>query len=458
MLSLFFMVYLGYQPIQTKYNMPLIIVILGILLLFILIAKFKLNAFITFIIVSLFVGIAEGMEPLSVVDSIQKGIGNILGFLVIILGLGAMLGKLVADSGAAQRITTKLVEKFGKKNIQWAVVLTGFIVGIPMFYSVGFVILVPLVFTIAAATGLPLLYVGLPMLASLSVTHGYLPPHPAPTAIAATFSADIGKTLLYGICVAIPAIIVAGPLLSRTLKGINATPLKEFLNPVILKEEEMPSMANSIISALLPVILIAIAALAEFALPDTFFLKKTLIFMGNPAIAMLISVLVAIYTLGLGRGKKMKEVMDSVGSAITGITMVLLIIAGSGALKQVLIDSGVSEYIGAMLQESSISPLILAWLIATVIRVCVGSATVAGLTAAGIVLPLTQGTGVSPELMVLAIGSGSLMLSHVNDSGFWLFKEYFNLSVKDTLKSWTVMETTVGVMGLVGVLVINMFI
>ncbi|TLP82684.1 gluconate:H+ symporter [Maribacter sp. ACAM166] len=438
--------------------MPLFIVILGILLLFVLIARFKLNAFITFIIVSLFVGIAEGMEPLSVVDSIQKGIGNILGFLVIILGLGAMLGKLVADSGAAQRITTKLVQKFGKKNIQWAVVLTGFIVGIPMFYSVGFVILVPLVFTIAAATGLPLLYVGLPMLAALSVTHGYLPPHPAPTAIAATFNADIGKTLLYGILVAIPAIIVAGPLLSRTLKGINATPLKEFLNPVILKEEEMPSMANSIISALLPVILIATAALAEFALPDTFFLKKTLIFIGNPAIAMLISVLVAIYTLGLGRGKKMKEVMDSVGSAITGITMVLLIIAGSGALKQVLIDSGVSEYIGAMLQESSISPLILAWLIATVIRVCVGSATVAGLTAAGIVLPLVHGTGVSPELMVLAIGSGSLMLSHVNDSGFWLFKEYFNLSIKDTLKSWTVMETTVGVMGLVGVLVINIFI
>ncbi|SFR53078.1 gluconate:H+ symporter [Maribacter stanieri] len=438
--------------------MPLIIVIIGILLLFILIAKFKLNAFITFIIVSLFVGIAEGMEPISVVDSIQKGIGNILGFLVIILGLGAMLGKLVADSGAAQRITTQLVEKFGKNNIQWAVVLTGFIVGIPMFYSVGFVILVPLVFTIAAATGLPLLYVGLPMLASLSVTHGYLPPHPAPTALATMFNADIGKTLLYGIIVAIPAIIVAGPLLSRTLKGINATPLKEFLNPVILKEEEMPGMANSIISALLPVILIAVAALAQFTMPEEFFLTKILVFMGNPAIAMLIAVLVAIYTLGLGRGKSMKEVMDTVGSAITGITMVLLIIAGSGALKQVLIDSGVSNYIGGILEQSSISPLILAWLIATVIRVCVGSATVAGLTAAGIVLPLVQGTGVSPELMVLAIGSGSLMLSHVNDSGFWLFKEYFNLSVNDTLKSWTVMETTVGVMGLLGVLVINMFI
>lgn len=438
--------------------MPLLIVISGILLLFILIARFKLNPFITFIVVSLFVGIAEGMEPVSVVDSIQKGIGNILGFLVIILGLGAMLGKLVADSGAAQRITTRLVEKFGKKNIQWAAVLTGFIVGIPMFYSVGFVILIPLVFTIAAATGLPLLYVGLPMLASLSVTHGYLPPHPAPTAIAEIFQADIGKTLFYGMLVAIPAIIVGGPLLSRTMKNIKATPLKEFINPTILREEEMPSMGISIFTALLPVILIGIAAIASLVLPDASAILKILLFIGNPVIAMLISVLVAIYTLGLARGKKMKEVMDSVASAITGITMVLLIIAGAGALKQVLIDSGVSEYIGEMLKGSSISPLILAWLIATIIRVCVGSATVAGLTAAGIVLPLASGANVSPELMVLAIGSGSLMLSHVNDSGFWLFKEYFNLSVKDTLKTWTVMETTVGVMGLIGVLILNVFI
>ena len=438
--------------------MPLFIVIFGICILFLLIVKLKLNPFITFIIVSLFVGIAQGMEPVSVVASIQKGIGSILGFLVIILGLGAMLGKLVADSGAAQRITTKLVEKFGKKNIQWAVVLTGFIVGIPMFYSVGFVILIPLVFTIAAATGLPLLYVGLPMLASLSVTHGYLPPHPAPTAIAATFNADIGKTLLYGIFVAIPAIIVGGPLLSRTMKNIKATPLLEFVNPVILKDDEMPSTATSIFTALLPVLLIAIAALAELVLPNASAIKTTLVFIGNPVIAMLISVLVAIYTLGLARGKKMTEVMDSVGTAITGITMVLLIISGAGALKQVLIDSGVSEYIGEILKDSSVSPLILAWLIATVIRVCVGSATVAGLTAAGIVLPLATGTDVSPELMVLAIGSGSLMLSHVNDSGFWLFKEYFNLSVKDTLKSWTVMETTVGIMGLLGVLVLDIFI
>ncbi len=438
--------------------MPLLIVILGILLLFLLIVKFKLNPFISFIIVSLFIGITEGMQLEAVVDSIQRGIGDTLGFLVLILGLGAMLGKLVADSGAAQQITTKLIAKFGKKNIQWAMMLTGFIVGIPMFYSVGFVILIPLVFTVAATTGLPLLYVGLPMLASLSVTHGYLPPHPAPTAIAVMFHADIGKTLLYGIIVAIPAIIVAGPLFSRTLKNINATPLKEFINPVILKEEEMPGVGISIFTALLPVILIGFSTIVNHFLTEESMLREIIGFLGNPAIAMLISVLVAIYTLGLARGKKMTEINDSISSSIAGVTMVLLIIAGAGGLKEVLVDSGVSDFIAGLLKDSTIDPYVMAWLIATVIRVSVGSATVAGLTAAGIVLPLVSSGTVNAELMVLSIGSGSLMLSHVNDGGFWLFKEYFNLSIKDTLKSWTIMETTVGVMGLIGVLVLERFV
>ncbi|MBC8766476.1 gluconate transporter [Arenibacter sp. BSSL-BM3] len=438
--------------------MPLLIVVLGLILLFLLIARFKLNAFIAFIIVSLAVGIAEGMELQGVIQSIQNGIGNTLGFLVIILGLGAMLGKLVADSGAAQQITTKLVAKFGIKNIQWALVLTGFIVGIPMFYSVGFVILIPLIFTIAASTGLPLLYVGLPMIASLSVTHGFLPPHPAPTAIASMFNADIGKTLLYGTIIAIPAITLAGPVFSRTIKNITATPIKEFVNPTILKEEEMPGINISIFTALLPVILIMLATGADLLLPKDAAILPIVNFIGNPVIAMLIAVLVAIYTLGLARGKEMTEIMASVASSISGITMVLLIIAGAGALKEVLVDSGVSDYIANILKDSSFSPLLLAWLVATVIRVCVGSATVAGLTTAGIVLPLVNATGVSAELMVLAIGSGSLMLSHVNDGGFWLFKEYFNLSIKDTLKTWTVMETTVGVMGLIGVMILSLFV
>ena len=438
--------------------MPLLIVILGILLLFVLIAKFKLNAFISFIIVCVFVGVFQEMELDRIVEAIQIGMGNTLGFLVMILGLGAMLGKLVSDSGAAQRITSKLVSSFGIKYIQWAVVVAGFIVGIPMFYSVGFVILIPLVFTIAASTGLPLIYVGLPMLASLSVTHGFLPPHPAPTAIAGMFNADIGKTLLYGIIIAIPTIIVAGPLFTRTIKNIKATPLKEFYNPIVLKEEEMPAMGISLFTTLLPIILILCSTLFTLFVTGEFLLKEVIVFIGNPVIAMLISVLVAIYALGISRRKKMPELMSSVSSSVSSITMILLIIAGAGALKQILVASGVSDYIGALLNGSSISPLILAWFIATVIRVCVGSATVAGLTAAGIALPLIQNTGVSPELMVLAIGSGSLMLSHVNDGGFWMFKEYFNLTVKETLSTWTVMETTVGIMGLIGVLILNIFI
>ncbi|MCL6265694.1 gluconate:H+ symporter [Flagellimonas myxillae] len=437
--------------------MPIVIAVLGILLLFVLIARVKLNAFLAFIIVCLFVGIFQGMELPDIVKSIQRGIGNTLGFLVLILGLGAMLGKLVADSGAAQRITTRMVDAFGIKNVQWAMVVTGFIVGIPMFYSVGFVILIPLVFTIAISTGLPLLYVGLPMLTSLSVTHGYLPPHPAPTAIAAMFNADIGKTLMYGIIIAIPAILVAGPLFARTIKNVEAKPLKEFYNPVLIPEDELPSTANSILTALLPIILIGIGIGAENLLPAGI-AQEILMFLGNPVIALLVSVLVAIYTLGITRGKDMKSVMQSISTSVSTITMILLIIAGAGALKEVLIDSKVSEYIASSLEGSSISPLVLAWLIATAIRVSVGSATVAGLTAAGIVLPLASGTGVSAELMVLAIGSGSLMLSHVNDTGFWMFKEYFNLTVKETLSTWTVMETLVGIMGLLGVLVMNMIL
>ncbi len=438
--------------------MPLLIVILGILLLLVLIAKFKLNAFIAFVISCIFMGIFQGMELEAIIKSIQTGMGNTLGFLVMILGFGAMLGKLVSDSGAAQRITSRLVFVFGLKHIQWAFVLTGFIIGIPMFYSVGFVVLIPLVFTVAASTGLPLIYVGLPMLASLSVTHGFLPPHPAPSAIADMFSADIGKTLLYGIIIAIPAIIVSGPLFARTIKNINATPLKEFYNPVILKDEEMPCMGISVFSALLPVGLIILSTLLTFFIAKDSVFNDVIVFLGNPIVAMLISVLVAIYTLGISRGKKMTSLMNSLSSSVSSITMVLLIIAGAGALKQILIDSGVSGYIGELLKGSQISPLFLAWLIAAIIRVCVGSATVAGLTAAGIVLPLVSETQTSPELMVLAIGSGSLMLSHVNDGGFWMFKEYFNLSVKETLSTWTVMETIIGIMGLIGVLTLNIFI
>jgi Gnt-I system high-affinity gluconate transporter len=438
--------------------MPLLIVVLGICLLLFLILVLKFNSFLSFVIVSLTVGLAEGMTIDKTVISIENGIGNTLGFIVLVLGLGSMLGKLVSESGAAQRITSKLVKSFGIKHIQLALMLTGFIVGISLFYDVGFFIMIPLVFTVAAATELPLLYVGLPMLASLSVTHGYLPPHPAPTAIVAIFHADLGLTLVYGLIVAIPAIVISGPILSKALSKIEAKPLKEFLNTKSLTDEEMPGFWISFFSALLPVILITISTIAGFLLGEDNGLRKILGYIGNPVIAMLLAVLFAIYTLGMARGKKITDIMNSLSHSVTSITMIMLLIAGAGALKQVLVDGGVSKYIGELLSQSSLSPLFLGWLIATVLRFCIGSATVAGITTAGIVLPLVSGGTVNPQLMVLAIGSGSLMFGHVNDGGFWLFKEYFNLSIKDTLKTWCVMETSIGVTGIIGVMILSLFV
>ena len=438
--------------------MPLLVVSLGILLLFSLIVIFRLNAFIAFIIVAIGIGIAQGMPLDILVKSIEKGIGNTLGFLVMILGLGAMLGKLVAESGAAQQITNGLIRIFGVNNTKAAVMLTGFIVGITMFYSVGFVILVPLVFTVASATGLSLIGVGLPMLAALSVTHGFLPPHPAPSALSVMFNADLGKTLIYGTILAIPSILISGPLLTRFLPKVEAKPLKEFMASKTFDTSELPSLTNSLLTALLPVLLIGFATIISNFLDEKTFFYSIVNFIGNPVIALLLTLLIGTYTLGVARGNSMDGIMKIYSTAVSGITMVLLIISGAGALKQILIDSGVSEYIGGLLQITSLSPLLIGWIIATLIRFSVGSATVAGLTTAGIVLPLVQSTDVSPELMVLAIGSGSLMLSHVNDSGFWLFKEYFNLSVKETLSTWTVMETSIGITGLLGVLFLNQFI
>ena len=438
--------------------MQIAIVLTGILVLILLIAYFKLNTFLSFILVALGLGIALGIPVNEVSVAIKNGIGATLGYLVIILGFGAMLGKLVADSGAAQRISDTLIRIFPNRYVQWAVVLTGFIVGIPMFYSVGFVILLPLVFTVAATTRLPLLYIGLPMLSALSVTHGYLPPHPAPTALAESFGADVGLTLLYGLIVAVPAIILGGPVFAQTLKKYKPVPLKSLFNDKRFTEAEMPSLWISIFTALLPVILLAGSALLKIVITAESPFMPVIEFIGDPVIAMIITIVLAIFTLGIGRGKKMAEVSSSLVAAVKDIAMILLIIAGAGALKEILIVSEVSLYIGTLLQDVNISPLILAWGIASCIRFCVGSATVAGLTSAGIVAPLIPLTGADPNLMVLATGAGSLMFSHINDSGFWLFKEYFNMSVKDTLKTWSVMEIIVSVTGLLGVLVLSQVI
>jgi Gnt-I system high-affinity gluconate transporter len=435
--------------------MPILVVLLAILVLLLLIAGAKLNPFIAFLLVALGVGAVQGLPFAQTIDAIQRGIGGTLSTLVIILGFGAMLGKLVADSGAAQRVTQRLVAAFGLRRVHWALMLAGLIVGIPMFYTVGFVIMVPLVFTVAASTGLPLLYVGLPMLASLSVTHGFLPPHPAPTAIAEMFQADLGLTLLWGLVIAIPAAALVVPVFSRRSARFKPQPLEEFYRQETIPEEQLPSLGISLLVALLPVLLIGSAAVLKVVLGEGHALRQAAAILGEPALAMLLSVLAALYFLGIRRGRTMDDLSASLAKAVASITMILLIIGGAGALKEVLVASGVSDYIGELMSGSRLSPLFLAWLIAAAIRVSVGSATVAGLTAAGIVLPLAAQSDVAPELLVLAIGAGSIFFSHINDSGFWLFKEYFNLSVKDTIATWSLMETTVSLAGLAGVLLLN---
>jgi Gnt-I system high-affinity gluconate transporter len=436
--------------------MPLVLCIAAILVLIILVVTFKIDTFISFLLVSIGLGIAVGMDIHRISASITKGIGNTLGPLVIILGFGAMLGKLVADSGAAQQITASLTKIFGTKNIQWGMALAGLIIGIPLFYTAGFIVVIPLIFAIAATTRLPLLYVGIPMLAALSVAHGFLPPHPSPTAIAEQLHADMSKTLIYGIIIAIPTISLAGPLFAKTLRSFNPKPPDDILQIKPLPIEQLPGIGISLVTALMPVILLALTAIILFFVSPDSFLGKIMSFLGDPNIAMLLSVLLAIYFLGMRRGKKIPSIMKQLEEAFKSISVILLIIAGSGIFMQVMSDGGVSVYIGQLLKDMQLSPLILGWLIAAIIRVCIGSATVAGLTTVGIMLPiLGVNQDIHPELMVLSIGAGSLMFSHVNDGGFWLFKEYFNLTIKQTFLTWTIMETIVSVTGLVGVLILN---
>jgi Gnt-I system high-affinity gluconate transporter len=437
--------------------MTFLIIASCLILLILLISWGKLNPFIAFLMVSILAGLLLGIPLPSITQSIQKGIGDMLGSLVIIICLGAMLGKLVAVTGAAQKITDVLVNAFGKRHFHWAMMITGFIVGIPLFYNTGFVLLVPLIFSVVYRTGLPAVYVGLPMLAALSVTHGFLPPHPSPTALVAQFNADMGMTLFYGIIIAIPVILVGGPLFARTVKNIHSVPLKTF-QAGLMEESQLPGAFNSFISALLPVLLLIIATALPHVIDFSAQAFTLLQFIGDPVIIMLFSLLVVTFTLGISRNYKMSELMNHYGEAAKDVVLILLIVGGAGALKQVLVDSGVSSTIAGWFSDIEMNPLILGWMIAALIRVCVGSATVAGLTTAGIIAPVLSSTSTDPNLMVLSIGAGSLMFSHVNDAGFWLFKEYFNLSIRDTIRSWSLMETVIAVAGLGGVLIVEMII
>ena len=437
--------------------MSIIIIFFCIAILVLLISQFKINAFLAFLIVSLLAGLLLGIDVTKITGSIQKGLGDMLGSLVIVVTCGAMLGKLAAESGAAQQIASGMMKLFGVRYIQWALMITGFIIGIPLFYNVGFVLVVPLIFSVAYKYNLNPVYTGVPMLASLSVTHGFLPPHPSPTALVAQFHADMGTTLLYGMLIGIPVVVLAGPLFAKTLRNLKGGSARIFTASEPIAEDKLPTLSTSILSAMLPVVLIALTSILTNFVKEPGILKTLVNFFSDSAIVMILSLMVATYTLGARMGTSIKKVMDIYGDAIKDISGLLLIMGGAGTLKQVLSDSGVSGEIALLLNGLDIHPLLLAWFIACVIRVCVGSATVAGLTAAGIIAPLMTRPDVDPNLMVLSIGAGSLMFSHVNDGGFWLFKEYFNLSIKQTIMSWSVMETIVAIAGIAGVMTISYF-
>jgi len=437
--------------------MTLFILALCILCLILLITWGKVNPFLAFLVVSILAAIFLGIPIGKIARSVDKGIGDTLGSLVIVIVLGAMLGKLVAETGAAQRIALTLRNIFGYKYLAWAMALTGFVVGIPLFYNVGFVLLVPIIFSVAYGYKLPVVFVGLPMLASLSVMHGFLPPHPSPMALLTQLHASMAMTFFYGIIVAIPAIIVAGPLYAKTLRNVKSNPTKLFSQSEF-ETAKLPGVANSFISSLLPVILIAITTIGTSVLSTNENLRAIAAFFGEPDLVMLITIITATFTLGVFSGKTLNQVMAIYAEAVKDVSMILLIIGSAGILKQIFIDSGAASEIAGVLEDWKLPPLLLAWIVTAVLRLCLGSATVAGLTALGIVYPLTQQMHVEPNLMVLSIGAGSLFCSHVNDTGFWIFKEYFGTSLKDTFRSWSVMETIVSVIGLIGVLVINALI
>lgn len=425
--------------------------------LVVLITWARVNPFLAFLLVSTTAGLLLGISFNNIMQSVTKGIGDTLGSLVIVIVLGAMLGKLVAESGAAKRIATVFQNLFGARYIVWAMTFTGLIVGIPLYYNVGFVLLIPIIFSVAYHNKLPLVYVGLPMLASLSVMHGFLPPHPSPMALVLLFRANIATTFFYGLAIALPAIIIAGPLFARTLKKIKSTGCEVDLISAV-PEHKLPGIGNSLVSSLLPVLIIAATSLATkiFSTPESS--NSVLVFLGEPNVVMALTIIIATYTLGIRKEKKLREVMAVYTEAVKDIAMILLIIGSAGILKQIFIDSGASKEIASALTSWQLPPLILAWVVTAILRLCLGSATIAGLTAAGIIYPLTVQTKVDPNLIVLSIGAGSLFFSHVNDTAFWMFKEYFGLSMKDTFRTWTIMETIVSVVGLVGVLVLDQFL
>src|SRR5450830_784550 len=432
---------------------------LAIVVLIVMITRLRIHPFIALIITSGFLGLISGMPLPKIVKSFQDGFGGVLGFVGIVLGLGTMLGKMMAESGGADQIAQTLVRSFGKQRVHWAMMLGAFLVGIPLFFEIGFVLLIPLVFIVARRSGMPLFKIGIPMLASLSVMHGLVPPHPGPLLAIGIFGADIGKTIFYGLIVGLPTVIIAGPLFGTFIsKYVDIKPSEEMMAQLGREPEgkTLPGFGITLITVLSPVFLMLLKTLVDVSLPDGHHLRDLMDFVGNPIVALLAALLLSMYTLGKAQGYSRLQVLRFLDQSLAPTAAIVLIIGAGGGFKQMLVNSGVGTAIGQMAVHAQISPLLLAWFVAGVIRVATGSATVATITGAGIVAPLVALIpGTNRELLVLATGAGSLILSHVNDAGFWLVKEYFNMSVGETFKTWTAMETIISVVALAFIMLLN---
>ncbi|WP_436867335.1 gluconate:H+ symporter [Mammaliicoccus sciuri] len=437
----------------------LIITLLSIVIVILGVALWKWHAFISLTVAGLFLAIMAGVSPEKIVIAYESGVGDVLGHLVGILALGTILGKLMSDSGAGMQISDYLIKVLGPKKLPWAMMLSGFIIGIPVFFEVGIVILLPLVISIHKTTKTNILLIAIPLLAGLSIVHGIVPPHPGAMTAIGIYDADLGKVLLYALIIALPTAIIAGPIFGKFISK-RLTPEN---SPNILKVNNettsLPSVPVSFFIIVLPVLLMLLSIITPYlgSLPSL--LRNTLLFVGSPVIALLISCFVAFYLLGFKQGMNRNTIKRLVEDCILPIGSIILIIGAGGGFKEILIETGVGETIAQMTENLSLSPLLLAFLVAGLIRVATGSATVALTTAAGIVSPIIQNlSGVNLELLVIATGAGSLMLSHVNDAGFWMVKEYLGLNVKETFKTWTVMETMLSVVAFLIAFALNSII
>jgi GntP family gluconate:H+ symporter len=445
-------------PLQG--NSLLLAAALAVIALIYLIAVKKLNPFVTLIVVSLALGAAVGMPMGGIVKAFETGVGGTLGHIGLVVGLGTMLGKMMAESGGAERIARTLINAFGERNAHWAMLVIAFIIGLPVFFEVGFVLLIPIAFNVAKRTGTPILMVGLPMVAGLSVVHGLIPPHPAALLAVTAYQADIGKTILYALIVGIPTAILAGPvfakLISRVVVADPNNPLeKEFVEAD--QQRELPGFGITLFTILLPVVLMLIGSWADLFTTPKSLANDMLKFAGNSVMALLIAALVSFFTFGKARGFSREQILKFTNDCLAPIAGITLVVGAGGGFGQILRDSGVSNAIIGVANAAHLSPLLLGWVVAVMIRIATGSATVAMTTACGIVAPIAAASGVAvrPELMVLATGAGSLILSHVNDGGFWLVKEYFNLTVPQTFQTWTVLETIISVVALLGTLALS---